>query len=79
MIQLPETRGRKPKYDFGDLMVGETLVYTPTGRDLKDGKPTKSYIIKIVSAITRYSQRNNLGWKIARRTIGETVELTRIA
>ena len=78
-MELIETRGRKPKYDFSDLKVGETLAFTASGRYLRKGAATPQYGNMVTSRVQAYSYRHKLGWKIARRTLGATVEITRLA
>ncbi len=78
-MKLKETRGSKLKFDFSDFNVGETLTYTAKDKDLKDGVATYEFANKINSRILAYSRRNDLNWKIARRTFGAEVEITRLA
>lgn len=79
MEKLIETRGRKSQYDFSDFKAGETLMFKATGKYLVDGKATKDFANKINSAVLSHSRVRGLGWKIARRTLGDTVEITRLA
>ena len=70
-------RGRPAKYGFTDLEVHEALIYTATGDNIKDGRPTKAYANKINgAAILFYSKR---GQKVARRIKGADVYIIRVA
>jgi hypothetical protein len=77
MEKLIETRGRKAKHTFPDFEIGETYQFTATDpADLKDGVATYAYANKVCARVMHYSRSKNLGWKIARRTFGATVEIT---
>ncbi len=78
-MELTETRGRKPKYVIPHLEVGEQMEYVASGRNLKKGVATYQYANMVTSRVKAYAKRHNLGWKIARRTLGATVEITRLA
>lgn len=70
-------RGRPAKYGFSDLAIHDALIYTATGDNLKDGRPTRAYANKInASAILFYAKR---GQKVARRIKGSDVYIIRIA
>ena len=78
VMELKETRGRRPKYLFPDLERGETYEFVATHKsDInKDGTATHAYASKIAARVMYYSKKNNLGWKIARRTFGAAVQIT---
>lgn len=73
---LTETRGRKPKYDFSEWKIGDTLTYEATGRNLRKGVATHQFATKVTSRVQAYAKRNGLEWKIARRTFGAKVEIS---
>lgn len=76
-MELIETRGRKAKYDFSVMEVGETYQFTATKPDdLKDGVANNKYANRVAARVMHFSRRKGLGWKIARRTFGATVEIT---
>lgn len=77
MEKLIETRGRRAKHTYPHFEVGETYQFTAyEPSDIKDGAATPAYASKVVARVMHYSRRNGLGWKIARRTLGATVEIT---
>lgn len=78
-MELTETRGRKPKYDFSAFTVGDVLTYEATGRNLKKGVATHQFATKVTARVQAYSKRNGLGWKVARRTFGAKVEISIMA
>lgn len=77
MEKLIETRGRRAKYEYPHFEVGATYQFTAhEPSDIKDGAATQAYASKVVARVMHYSKKNGLGWKIARRTLGTTVEIT---
>lgn len=69
-------RGRPAKYGFTPLEINEANVFTATGENLKDGRPTKAYANRLhCSANTFYGK---LGQKVARRIKGADVYIIRV-
>lgn len=78
-LDIEETRGSKPKYDFSGLEVGTPMPFKATGKHLRKGKVKSSYGSSVYNACNSYIKSRGLGWSVVRRTKGDTVYIIRVA
>lgn len=78
-LQIEETRGSKPKYDFSGLEVGKPMPFKATGKQLRKGNAKPSYGSSVYNACNNYIRSKGLGWDVVRRTKGDTVYIIRTA
>lgn len=76
-LEIEETRGSKPKYDFSGLEVGKPVPFKAAGRCLRKGKATSSFGSSVYNACNKYIKSRGLGWDVVRRTKGDTVYIIR--
>jgi len=76
-LQIEETRGSKPKYDFSGLEVGIPMPIKATGRSLRKGKVKSSFGSSVYNACNNYIKSKGLEWNVVRRTKGDTVYIIR--
>ena len=70
-------RGRPAKYGFYDLEIHEACVFTASGDNLKDGRPTRQYANKVNCAAVSFYEKK--GQKVARRIKDADVYIIRVA